>query len=89
MFFARSNGLRDGPKSGLSQTPRKPSTGLLVLPTQDPPGALDALGEDAVEVGDVVLERAHAAERARPAGLEVEEVLHGGRDAVQRPELGT
>ena len=32
-----SNGLRLGPKSGLSHTPRKPMTGLLPLPTRIAP----------------------------------------------------
>ena len=58
------------------------------LAEEDPAGALDALGEDAVVVGHEVLEGAHAAERARPAGFVVEQVLHGRRHAVQRAELG-
>ena len=32
LLWAGSNGLRVGPNSGLSVVPRKPSTGLLVLP---------------------------------------------------------
>jgi hypothetical protein len=32
-----SNGLRVGPNSGLSHVPRKPITGLLVLPTMIAP----------------------------------------------------
>jgi hypothetical protein len=38
------------------------------------------------EVHGEALERRHAAERRRPSGLEVEEVLHRGRDAVQGAE---
>ena len=34
---AVSNGLRVGPKSGLSVTPRKPMTGEFVLPTRIAP----------------------------------------------------
>ncbi len=44
MLRSGSNGLRVGPKSGLSQVARKPIGGLLVLPTQDRAGLLHALG---------------------------------------------
>ena len=37
LLRARSNGLRVGPNSGLSQVPRKPMTGLLVLPSRIAP----------------------------------------------------
>ena len=37
MLRSVSNGLRLGPNSGLSQVPRKPITGLLVLPTMIAP----------------------------------------------------
>src|SRR5699024_3400962 len=33
LFFVTSNGLRVGPKSGLSVAPRKPIIGLFVFPT--------------------------------------------------------
>jgi hypothetical protein len=39
VFLAVSNGLRLGPKSGLSHVPRKPITGLLPLPTRIAPAA--------------------------------------------------
>ncbi len=57
------------------------------LADQDRAGLLDALGEHAVGVDHEILERAHASERARPAGLEVEQVLHRRRHAVQRAQL--
>ena len=37
VFLLRSNGLRVGPKSGLSQMPRNPMTGLFVLPIRIAP----------------------------------------------------
>jgi hypothetical protein len=37
VFLLVSKGLQLGPKSGLSQTPRKPMTGLLPLPTRIAP----------------------------------------------------
>jgi hypothetical protein len=39
VFFLVSNGLRDGPNRWLSHVPRKPITGLLVLPTRIAPAA--------------------------------------------------
>src|SRR5262249_40545182 len=36
-FLSKSNGLRDGPKRKLSQTPRNPIVGLLVLPSRIAP----------------------------------------------------
>src|ERR671916_2434321 len=39
VFRERSKGLRLGPKSGLSHVPRKPMTGLFVLPTMIAPAA--------------------------------------------------
>ncbi len=39
LFRDRSNGLRVGPNSGLSQVPRKPNTGLFVFPTTIAPAA--------------------------------------------------
>ena len=56
------------------------------LADEDRAGLLDPLGEGAVPVGDVVLERADAAEGRRPAGLEVEQVLDRRRHAMERPE---
>ena len=56
------------------------------LAQEDGAGLLDPLGEGAVEIRHEVLERAHAAEGARPARLEVEQILDRRRHAVQRAE---
>ena len=56
------------------------------LAQHDRPGRLHALDPRAAEVRREARERGHAAERRRPSGLEVEEVLHRGRDAVQRAD---
>src|SRR3954451_13116298 len=45
---ARSNGLRVAPNSGLSHVPRKPMTGLLVIPTMIAPAA--SMRADQVDV---------------------------------------
>ncbi len=81
-----SKGLRVGPNSELSQVPRRPITGRVGLADEDGAGLLDPLGEGAVELRDVVLQRPHAAEGGRPARLEVEQVLDRRRHAVQRAE---
>src|SRR5690606_2902242 len=44
------------------------------------------LGEDAVEGRDIVLEGSDTTIGGRPAGLEIEQVLDGSGDAVQRRE---
>ena len=56
------------------------------LADHDRAGGLHPLGPHARRVDHVVAQRRDAAERRRPAGLEVEQVLDRGRDAVQRPE---
>ena len=81
-----ANGLPVGPKSWLSQTPLKPKTGLFVLPSTIAPAASMRSTHEQLKSGVKLTERGHAAERRRPAGLEVEEVLHRGRDAVQRAD---
>jgi hypothetical protein len=49
VFREGPKGLRLGPNSGLSQVPRKPMTGLFVLPTMIVPRPLHPLGPNAVE----------------------------------------
>src|SRR5690606_18968484 len=61
--------------------------GAVRLAQDDGASLLDALGEGAVPMRGVVLERAHAAAGGGPAWLEVEQVLDGRGDAVQRPQL--
>ena len=83
-----SNGLRVGPNRKLSQVPRKPIVGLLVLPMMIAPAFSMRSANAQYQSGDAVLQRADAAEGGRPAGLEVEQVLDRGRHAVQRAERG-
>ena len=59
------------------------------LADHDRAGGLHPLGPHARRVDHVVAQRRDPAERGRPPGLEVEQVLDRGRDAVQRPERRT
>ena len=56
------------------------------LADDDRPGRAEALGDGAVDRGHVVAEHAGAVRRAEPR--RVEQVLHAGRDAVQRAAIG-
>ena len=82
-----SNGLRGRAEEVVVADAAEAHDRAVGLADQDRAGLLHALGEHAVGVDHESFSARTPPNVARPAGLEVEQVLHRGRHAVQRAEL--